>query len=94
MGEKKSGIKGKKTKVELLKEHLLYAAGKYSDYSRYESSLASTEEEYDEEIKKMAERYQMEADKVDELLSDDDKKNFKADICARKAAKLVVEAAK
>lgn len=26
MGEKKSGIKGKKTKVELLKEHLLYTA--------------------------------------------------------------------
>lgn len=50
MGEKKSGIKGKKTKVELLKEHLLYAAGKYSDYSRYESSLASTEEEYDETL--------------------------------------------
>ena len=50
MGEKKSGIKGKKTKVELLKEHLLYTAGKYSDYSRYESSLASTEEEYDETL--------------------------------------------
>lgn len=57
-------------------------------------NIEATEEEYDEEIKKMAERYQMEADKVDELLSDDDKKNFKADICARKAAKLVVEAAK
>ena len=57
-------------------------------------NIEATEEEYDEEIKKMAERYQMEADKVNELLSDDDKKNFKADICARKAAKLVVEAAK
>lgn len=49
MGEKKSGIKGEKTKVELLKEHLLYAVGKYSDYSRYEISLASTEE-YDETL--------------------------------------------
>ena len=44
--------------------------------------------------KSMAERYQMEADKVNELLSDDDKKNIRADICARKAAKLVVEKAK
>ena len=57
-------------------------------------NIEATEEEYDEEIKKMAERYQMEADKVNELLSDDDKKNFKADICARKAAKLVEDAAK
>ena len=52
------------------------------------------DEEFDEEIKRMAERYQMEADKVNELLSDDDKKNIRADICARKAAKLVVEKAK
>ena len=50
--------------------------------------------EASDEIKRMAERYQMEADKVNELLSDDDKKNIRADICARKAAKLVVEKAK
>lgn len=57
-------------------------------------NIEATEEEYQEEIKKMAEKYQMEADKIEDLLSDDDKKNIKADICAKKAAKLVVEAAK
>ena len=56
--------------------------------------IEASDEEFDEEIKRMAERYQMEADKVNELLSDDDKKNIRADICARKAAKLVVEKAK
>ena len=54
--------------------------------------IEASDEEFDEEIKRMAERYQMEAD--NELLSDDDKKNIRADICARKAAKLVVEKAK
>ena len=56
--------------------------------------IEASDEEFDEEIKRMAERYQMEAGKVNELLSDDDKKNIRADICARKAAKLVVEKAK
>ena len=56
--------------------------------------IEASDEEFDEEIKRMAERYQIEADKVNELLSDDDKKNIRADICARKAAKLVVEKAK
>ena len=36
--------------------------------------IEASDEEFDEEIKRMAERYQMEADKVNELLSDDDKK--------------------
>ena len=56
--------------------------------------IEATDEEFDEEVKKMAERYQMECDKINELLSDDDKNNIKADICAKKAAKLVVEKAK
>lgn len=56
--------------------------------------IEATDEEYDEEVKGMAERYQMEVDKINDLLSEDDKKNIKADICARKAAKFVVEAAK
>lgn len=57
-------------------------------------NIEATDEEYDEEVKKMAEKYQMEAEKVNDFLSEDDKKNIKADICARKAAKLAVEAAK
>lgn len=56
--------------------------------------IEATDEEFDEEVKKMAERYQMECDKINELLSDDDKNNIKADICAKKVAKLVVEKAK
>lgn len=56
--------------------------------------IEATDEEFDEEVKKMAERYQMEVDKINELLSDDDKNNIKADICAKKAAKFVVEKAK
>ncbi len=56
--------------------------------------IEATDEEFDEEVKKMAERDQMEGDKINELLSDDDKNNIKADICAKKAAKLVVEKAK
>ena len=46
--------------------------------------IEATDEEFDEEVKKMAERYQMEVDKINELLSDDDKNNIKADICAKK----------
>lgn len=57
-------------------------------------NIEATEEELKEEIKGMAERYNMEEDKVSELLSDVDKENLKKDICARKAAKLVVDAAK
>lgn len=57
-------------------------------------NIEATDDEYNEEVQKMAERYQMEADKVNDLLSEDDKKNIKADICARKAAKFVVDAAK
>lgn len=57
-------------------------------------NIEASDEEFDKEIADMAERYQMEKEKVDELLSDKDKENLKADICARKAAKMVVEAAK
>ena len=57
-------------------------------------NIEATEEEFEEEIKGMAERYKMETDKVSDLLSEDDKKNIKSDICSRKAAKLAVEASK
>lgn len=51
-------------------------------------------EEVEEEIKEMAGRYNMEADKLKGLLTDSDKENLKKDICARKAAKFVVDEAK
>ena len=57
-------------------------------------NIEATEEEFEKEIADMAERYQMEADKVSELLSEEDKKNIKKDVCMRKAAKFVVEKAK
>lgn len=57
-------------------------------------SIEATEEEYNKEIEDMASKYQMEADKISDLLSDVDKKNIKNDICMRKAAKLAVDEAK
>ena len=56
--------------------------------------IEATEEEVEEEIKEMAGRYNMEADKLKGLLTDSDKENLKKDICARKAAKFVVDEAK
>ena len=57
-------------------------------------NIEATEEEVEEEIKEMAGRYNMEADKLKGLLTDSDKENLKKDICARKAAKFVVDEAK
>ena len=59
-----------------------------------EEGIEATDEEYKEEIEKMAKQYQMEADKVEEYLSEDDIKNIKKGICAGKAAKFVTEQAK
>lgn len=56
--------------------------------------IEATDEEFDKEIADMAEKYQMEKDKIADLLSDDDKENIKKDICMRKAAEFVVEKAK
>ncbi|MCR5737642.1 MAG: trigger factor [Eubacterium sp.] len=56
--------------------------------------IEATDEEYKEEIAKMAEQYKMEAEKLEGYLSEDDQKNIKKDICAKKAAKFAVEQAK
>ena len=56
--------------------------------------LEASEEEFEEEVKKMAEAYQMEADKVKELLGENGTKQVKEDICVRKAVDFVVENAK
>lgn len=53
-----------------------------------------TEAEYDEEIGKMAEMYQMEAEKVKELLGDKHSAEVKKDIAVRKAVEFVVANAK
>ena len=37
-------------KIQSIKDKLLNATGKYSDYRRYEFSLANLDEEYDETL--------------------------------------------
>ena len=52
-----------------------------------------TQEEMDAEIQKMADTYQMEVDKVKELLGDEEKESIKKDLAANKALDLVTDAA-
>ena len=56
--------------------------------------LAATEEDFEEEIKTMAEAYGMEADKVKELLGEKGKKSVLEDICIKKAQEYVADNAK
>lgn len=56
--------------------------------------LTATEEDFEEEVKTMAEIYQMEADKVKELLGENGKKQVLDDICVKKAVEFVVDNAK
>ena len=57
-------------------------------------NLEATEEEYEKELQNMADIYQMELDKVKELLGDREKKNIMQDLAVRKAAEFVAENAK
>lgn len=57
-------------------------------------NLEVTDEEYDKEIEVMAEAYQMDADKVKEMLGEREAKNIRKDLLVRKAADFVVENAK
>lgn len=54
-------------------------------------NIVVTEEDYDEEMKTMAEVYQMEIDKVKELMGEREKKNIMQDLAVRKAAEFVAE---
>ncbi|MCR2046342.1 trigger factor [Acetatifactor muris] len=54
-------------------------------------NIEVTEEEVNEELKKMGEAYQMEIDKVEEFLGENGRTQVKEDIRVRKAAELVVE---
>ncbi len=56
--------------------------------------IESTEEEYKEEIAKMAEMYKMEVAKVEEILGEYEKKQIISDMNVRKAVELVVASAK
>lgn len=57
-------------------------------------NLEVTDEEYDKEIEVMAEAYQMDVDKVKEMLGERETKNIRKDLLVRKAADFVVENAK
>lgn len=57
-------------------------------------NLEATEEDYEEELKTMADVYQMEVDKVRELMRERDKKSIMQDLAVRKAAQFVAENAK
>jgi trigger factor len=57
-------------------------------------NITASDEEFEEEAKKMGEAYQMDADKVKELLGENGRKQVVEDICIRKAAEFVVENAK
>lgn len=57
-------------------------------------NIEATEEEFEEEAKNMGAAYQMEADKVKELLGENGKKQVVQDICIKKAVEFVVSNAK
>lgn len=57
-------------------------------------NIEASEEDYEEEIKVMAEAYQMEADKVKEMLPEKSKAQIREDIAVRKAAEFAVNNAK
>ncbi len=57
-------------------------------------NIEATDADYEEELKVMAEAYQMEVDKVKELLPEKSIEQIKKDIAVRKAADFVVENAK
>ncbi len=53
--------------------------------------LEPTEEEYEEELKVMADVYQMEVDKVRDLMGEREKKNILKDLAVRKAAEFIAD---
>ncbi|MBR3636000.1 MAG: trigger factor [Lachnospiraceae bacterium] len=55
--------------------------------------IEATEEDFDAEIKEMADMYKMEADKVKDMMGEEGKKQIMKDIAVKKAAKLTVESA-
>ncbi len=57
-------------------------------------NITATDEEYEEELKVMAEAYQMEVDKVREMMPEKNIEQMKEDIAVRKAAEFAVENAK
>ena len=57
-------------------------------------NIEATEEDFDKEVARMAEMYQMEADKVKETVGEEGKKQIMTDLAVSKAVELVVNEAK
>lgn len=57
-------------------------------------NIEASEEDYEAEIARMAEMYQMEADKVKEVMGEQGRKQIMEDLAVRKAAEFVVNEAK
>lgn len=57
-------------------------------------NIQATDEELDKELEKMASMYQMEVEKLKELISDTEKDSMKLDIAVQKAVDFIVEQAK
>ena len=58
------------------------------------TACGKTDEELDKELEKMASMYQMEVEKLKELISDKEKDSMKLDIAVQKAVDFIVEQAK
>ncbi len=56
--------------------------------------LEATDEEYNNELQKMADQYKMEIDKLKDLVGDKEAKNIRTDIAIQKAVDLIVAEAK
>lgn len=56
-------------------------------------NMTASDEDVEKEIENMASMYQMEVDKLKELISDEEKTQMKQDICVQKAVEFVVEKA-
>ena len=54
-------------------------------------NIGASDEEYNEEIKKMADAYQMNIEEINDMIGVFEKKSIREDICIRKAADFVVE---
>jgi trigger factor len=52
-------------------------------------NIEASEEEYNDELKVMAETYQMEVEKITEMIGEFEEKSIKEDICIKKAAEFV-----
>ena len=56
-------------------------------------NIETTEEELDKEIENMASMYQMEVDKLKEVIGEEEKKQIGLDLAVQKAVEIVTEAA-